>query len=262
MSDLASSSNERRVVPAADEKGRVREPVDDERHVVPAADEKGRVREPVDDRRPVSKPPLPRLTDDPIGDPPSPASAWNIANALTVFRLALVPVFVVALFADDGHDTAWRVVAWAIFAVASVTDRIDGDIARKRGLVTEFGKLADPIADKALIGAALIGLSALGDLPWWITILILVREIGVTLLRFWVIRHGVIPASRGGKVKTMLQAVSTGLFILIPIGSWLKPVAWTFMVAAVVVALATGADYVLRAIRLRRVPLSRATRVS
>jgi len=216
------------------------------------------VREPVDER-PIPKPSLPRLTDDPIGDPPSPASAWNIANALTVFRLALVPVFIVALFAGDGHDTGWRVVAWAIFAVASVTDRIDGDIARKRGLVTEFGKLADPIADKALIGAALIGLSALDDLPWWITIVILVREIGVTLLRFWVIRHGVIPASRGGKLKTLLQAVATGLFILIPIGSWLKPVAWIFMAAAVVVALATGVDYVLRAVRLRRVPAPGAT---
>jgi CDP-diacylglycerol--glycerol-3-phosphate 3-phosphatidyltransferase len=207
-------------------------------------------------RKPTQKPPLPRLTDDPMGDPPSPASAWNIANALTVFRLLLVPVFVLALFAGGGHDKAWRVVAWAVFAAASVTDRIDGDIARKRGLVTEFGKLADPIADKALIGAALIGLSALGDLPWWITIVMLAREIGVTLLRFWVIRHGVIPASRGGKLKTLLQAVATGLFVLIPIGSWLKPIAWTFMIAAVAVALATGADYVLRAVRLRRTPTS------
>jgi CDP-diacylglycerol--glycerol-3-phosphate 3-phosphatidyltransferase len=205
---------------------------------------------------PIPKPGLPKLTDDPMGDPPSPASAWNIANALTVFRLVLVPVFILALFAGGGHDEAWRVVAWAVFAVASITDRIDGDIARKRGLVTEFGKLADPIADKALIGAALIGLSALDDLPWWITIVILVREVGVTLLRFWVIGHGVIPASRGGKLKTLLEAVATGLFILIPIGSWLKPIAWTFMAAALVVALVTGVDYVARAIRLRRVPVN------
>jgi len=212
--------------------------------------------------RPIPKPALPRLTDDPIGDPASPASAWNIANALTVFRLVLVPVFLVALFADGGHTTRWRVTAWAVFAIASVTDRIDGDIARKRGLVTEFGKLADPIADKALIGAALIGLSALHDLPWWVTVVMLVREIGVTLLRFWVIRHGVIPASRGGKLKTLLQAVGTGLFVLIPIGSWLKPVAWTFMSAAIVVALATGVDYVSRAIRLRRASLGRAGRAA
>jgi CDP-diacylglycerol--glycerol-3-phosphate 3-phosphatidyltransferase len=151
----------------------------------------------------------------------------------------------------------WRVAAWAVFAVASITDRIDGDIARKRGLVTEFGKLADPIADKALIGAALIGLSALHDLAWWVTIVMLVREIGVTLLRFWVIRHGVIPASRGGKLKTLLQAVATGLFILIPLGAWLKPVAWIFMAAAVAVALVTGGDYVARALRLRRTPTTR-----
>jgi CDP-diacylglycerol--glycerol-3-phosphate 3-phosphatidyltransferase len=217
------------------------------------------VSEPIREK-PLSKPPLPRLTDDPIGDPPSPASAWNIANALTVFRLALVPVFLVALFAAGGHDTTWRVVAWAVFAIASVTDRIDGDIARKRGLITEFGKLADPIADKALIGAALIGLSALGDLPWWITVVMLVREVGVTLLRFWVIRHGVIPASRGGKLKTLLQAVATGLFVLLPIGSWLEPIAWTFMVAALIVAIATGVDYVARAVRLRQISLAAARR--
>ena len=207
--------------------------------------------EPIGDQ-PAARTPRPKLTEDPIGDPPSPASTWNIANALTLLRLVLVPVFVVALFAHGGHDTGWRVFAWAIFAVASITDRIDGDIARKRGLVTEFGKLADPIADKALIGAALIGLSLLGDLPWWITVVMLVREVGVTGLRFWVIRHGVIPASRGGKVKTLLQAVGTGLFVLLPIGSWIKPIAWTFMIAAVIVALMTGVDYIARALRLRR----------
>jgi CDP-diacylglycerol--glycerol-3-phosphate 3-phosphatidyltransferase len=217
------------------------------------------VTEPIKER-PIAKPTLPKLTEDPIGDPPSPASAWNIANALTVFRLVLVPVFVLALVAGGGHDTAWRVLAWGVFALASLTDRIDGDIARKRGLVTEFGKLADPIADKALIGAALIGLSALGDLPWWITVVMLVREIGVTVLRFWVIRHGVIPASRGGKLKTLLQAVATGLFVLLPIGSWLKPIAWTFMIAALVVAIATGIDYVARAVRLRQISLAAARR--
>ena len=213
--------------------------------------------EPVGERA-VAKPVRPKLTDDPIGDQPSPASAWNIANALTVFRLALVPVFVVVLFTDGGHDTFWRVIAWAVFAVASVTDRIDGDLARKHNLVTEFGKLADPIADKALIGAALIGLSALGDLPWWVTVLMLVRELGVTVLRFWVIRHGVIPASRGGKLKTLLQAVAIGLFVLLPIGDWIEPIAWVFMAAALVVALVTGVDYVARAVRLRRQSLAGA----
>jgi CDP-diacylglycerol--glycerol-3-phosphate 3-phosphatidyltransferase len=205
-----------------------------------------------------AEPAVPKLTEDPIGDPASSASAWNLANALTVFRLVLVPVFVLFLFAHGGHDTLWRVLAWAVFAVASITDRIDGELARKRNMITEFGKLADPIADKALVGAALIGLSVLGELPWWITIVMLVRELGVTLLRFWVIRHGVMPASRGGKLKTLLQAVATGLFVLIPVGSWLKPVAWVFMAAAVVVALVTGVDYVTRAVRLRRSSLDRA----
>ncbi|MDT4978847.1 MAG: CDP-diacylglycerol---glycerol-3-phosphate 3-phosphatidyltransferase, partial [Pseudonocardiales bacterium] len=201
----------------------------------------------------------PPVTADPIADPPSTASAWNIANGLTVFRLLLVPVFIAALFHNGGHDTEWRIWAWAVFAVASITDRFDGDIARKRNLVTEFGKLADPIADKALVGAALVGLSLLHDLPWWVTVVILVREVGVTILRFWVIRHGVIAASRGGKVKTLLQGVAIGLFVL-PLSGWLHAVAWVFMIAAIVVALATGVDYVARALRLRRT--GRATRIT
>jgi CDP-diacylglycerol--glycerol-3-phosphate 3-phosphatidyltransferase len=193
----------------------------------------------------------PPVTADPIADPPSEASAWNIANALTVFRLLLVPVFIAALFHGGGHRADWRIWAWAVFAVASITDRFDGDIARRRNLVTEFGKLADPIADKALVGAALVGLSLLHDLPWWVTVVILVREVGVTVLRFWVIRHGVIAASRGGKVKTLLQGVAIGLFVL-PLSGLLHGLAWVLMIAAVIVALATGADYVSRAVRLRR----------
>ena len=189
---------------------------------------------------------------DPTADAPNEVSAWNIANALTVFRLVLVPVFVAVLFAHGGHDETWRVLAWAVFFVASITDRFDGDLARKRGLITEFGKMADPIADKALQGASLIGLSVLGDLPWWITVLLLVREIGVTVLRFVVIKHGVIPASRGGKLKTLLQGLAIGFFVLLPLGAWVKPVAWTLMVAAIVVALVTGVDYVFRAVHLRR----------
>lgn len=191
------------------------------------------------------------LAGDPIASPPDPVSAWNIANALTVLRLVLVPVFLVALFWGSGHVTEWRVAACFAFAVASITDRLDGELARKRNLVTEFGKLADPIADKALVGAALIGLSLLGDLPWWVTVVILFREVGVTLLRFWVIRHGVLAASRGGKVKTLLQGVAIGLFLL-PEWGWLRDVAWVVMIAAIVVAVVTGLDYVGRAVRLRR----------
>jgi CDP-diacylglycerol--glycerol-3-phosphate 3-phosphatidyltransferase len=174
----------------------------------------------------------------------------NVANVLTVSRLLLVPVFLMALFADGGHQVGWRLIASAIFAVASITDHVDGNLARSRGLVTDFGKIADPIADKALTGSALVGLSLLGELPWWITIVIAVREIGVTLLRFWVIRYGVIAASPGGKAKTLVQVIAIGLFVLpLPIG--LRPVLWVLMGVAVLLTVVTGMDYVVRAVRLR-----------
>jgi CDP-diacylglycerol--glycerol-3-phosphate 3-phosphatidyltransferase len=182
-------------------------------------------------------------------DPVTPrASVANVANVLTGVRMALVPVFLLALFAGDGHETRWRIIAFVIFAAAVITDRIDGALARSFDLVTEFGKLADPIADKALIGAALIGLSLLGDLPWWVTIVILVREIGVTILRFAVLRRGVIPASRGGKLKTLVQALAIGLFVLPLSGAWLTG-AWVLMWAAVVLTVVTGLDYVVSALR-------------
>lgn len=181
---------------------------------------------------------------DPV---PQPASAWNVANLLTVVRLVLVPVVVWLLLHDAGD---WRVLAFVLFVVASVTDLADGELARRLGLVTDFGKIADPIADKALIGGALVALSVLGELHWWATAVIIAREIGVTGLRFWVIRHGVIPASRGGKIKTVLQVVAISLYIL-PLDS-----PWTFvraliMYVAVAVTLGTGLDYVARAVRLR-----------
>jgi CDP-diacylglycerol---glycerol-3-phosphate 3-phosphatidyltransferase len=188
---------------------------------------------------------------DHLRDPVRAAPVWNVANALTILRLVLVPVFAVALFQDGGDSTGWRIVACALFAVASLTDLIDGDIARKRNLVTDFGKLADPIADKALVGTALVGLSVLDDLAWWMTIVILVREVGVTLLRFWVIRHGVIPASRGGKVKTMLQTWAIGLLILPLDGIW-HTIATGVMFLAVILTVVTGLDYVARAFSLRR----------
>jgi CDP-diacylglycerol--glycerol-3-phosphate 3-phosphatidyltransferase len=188
---------------------------------------------------------------DPAALPATTAHVANIANLLTLIRLLLVPVFLLLLFADGGHSTWWRVAAFFAFAVASVTDLIDGDIARSRGLVTDVGKVADPIADKALTGAALVGLSILGDLPWWVTAVILVREVGVTVLRFVVIRHGVIPASRGGKLKTLLQGVAIGLYIL-PLSGVLATVRWWCMLAAVVVTVLTGIDYVSRAYTLRR----------
>jgi CDP-diacylglycerol---glycerol-3-phosphate 3-phosphatidyltransferase len=180
----------------------------------------------------------------------------NVPNALTVLRMALVPVFVVLLVTDD---TAARIAAFIVFGVASITDLLDGELARRKGLITDFGKIADPIADKALTGSALITLSALGMLWWWVTVLIMVREVGVTLLRFWVIRRGVIAASRGGKIKTVLQVVAISLYIL-PVD--LGPAGAVVMTAAVVVTLITGADYVLRALALRRaVPGAPMTRL-
>ncbi len=172
----------------------------------------------------------------------------NIANLLTGLRMVLVPVFVVVLFVGGGHQVLSRVAAFFIFAVAVITDRIDGQLARSRGEVTEFGKLADPIADKALMGAALVGLSILGELPWWVTVLIMVREIGITVLRFAVLHRGVIPASRGGKLKTLVQAIAVGLFILPLAGPW-HTAAWAVMGAAIVLTVVTGVDYVLSAAR-------------
>ncbi len=183
--------------------------------------------------------------------PARTAGTINIANGLTGLRLLLVPVFLVLLLADDGADDAARVAACVVFAIASLTDRVDGQLARSRGLVTDFGKVADPIADKALIGAALIGLSMLGELAWWVTLLVLARELGVTLLRFWVIRHGVLPASRGGKLKTLLQGLAIALYLLPLTGPAATARAYV-MAAAVAVTLVTGADYVARALRLRR----------
>jgi CDP-diacylglycerol--glycerol-3-phosphate 3-phosphatidyltransferase len=191
------------------------------------------------------------VAPDPAATPPQSARLVNVPNALTVLRLAVVPVFAVLLLADGGMDDTRRVWATVFFGAAIITDRYDGLIARRTGQVTEFGKLADPIADKALTGTALIGLSVLALLPWWVTVAILVREVGVTLLRFWVIRHGVIAASRGGKAKTVVQALAIGLYIL-PLTGLLASARWWVMAAAFLLTMATGLDYVWRALTLRR----------
>jgi CDP-diacylglycerol--glycerol-3-phosphate 3-phosphatidyltransferase len=179
------------------------------------------------------------------------ASVWNVANLLTMLRLVLVPGFVVLMLAGGGYDPAWRSLAWAAFAIAMITDLFDGHLARRYDLVTDFGKIADPIADKAIMGAALICLSALGDLPWWVTAVILGRELGITLLRFLVIRYGVIPASRGGKLKTLTQGVAVGMYVLVLTG-WLATLRFWVMAVAVVLTVVTGLDYVKQAIVLRR----------
>jgi CDP-diacylglycerol--glycerol-3-phosphate 3-phosphatidyltransferase len=183
------------------------------------------------------------------------AGLWNVANILTMIRILMVPMFIGFLLAGG---TAWRLVALATFCVASLTDLLDGRLARSRGLVTDFGKIADPVADKALTGAALICLSALGELPWWVTGLIMFREVGVTALRFAVIRRGVIAASRGGKLKTLLQVIAICLYILPVTLSPPGIVRGLFMGAAVVVTVVTGIDYVIAAVRLHRSDLGEA----
>ncbi|MQA87964.1 MAG: CDP-diacylglycerol--glycerol-3-phosphate 3-phosphatidyltransferase [Streptosporangiales bacterium] len=188
-----------------------------------------------------------RATTSAVAARPRQAGVVNAANALTFLRLALVPLFVWQLF-EGGFW--WRVAAFSTFMIASATDRIDGELARRRGLVTDFGKIADPIADKALIGSALVGLSVLHELAWPVTLVILGRELGVTVLRLSVLRHGVIPASRGGKAKTVLQVFAIGAYVL--------PLNWPtgrvlLMGAAVIVTVVTGLDYAVRAWRLRRI---------
>lgn len=181
-----------------------------------------------------------------------PPPLLNVANILTGIRLLLVPVFLATLVTDNGTNTGWRVAATLVFALAAITDRFDGELARSRGLVTAFGTIADPIADKALTGAALIGLSDLGLLPWWVTVVIMVRELAITLLRFLVLRRGVIPASRGGKVKTLVQVLAIGLYLLPLDGvALVGGLRWVVMAAAVGLTVVTGLDYVLRALRLR-----------
>ncbi|WP_370421743.1 CDP-diacylglycerol--glycerol-3-phosphate 3-phosphatidyltransferase [Streptomyces sp. QH1-20] len=180
-----------------------------------------------------------------------PAGLWNIANILTMVRLLLVPGFVLLMMHNGGYDPAWRSFAWAAFAVAMITDLFDGHLARMYNLVTDFGKIADPIADKAIMGAALICLSVLDDLPWWVTGVILFREVGITLMRFWVIKHGVIPASRGGKMKTLAQGVAVGMYILALTGPLATMRFWV-MAVAVVLTVLTGLDYVKQAIEMSR----------
>lgn len=192
---------------------------------------------------------------------PAPAASgtsqvWNLPNVLTMLRIAFVPFFVLLIWQDT---TVTRLAALAVFLAAAVTDKLDGHIARSRGLVTNFGKLADPFADKMLVGAGLIMLSILGDLPWWATLIIIVREAAITILRFIMVRRWVMAASKGGKLKTVLQIVfismmvapAVGLFGA-TVGGWIETAAFVVMLAAVVVTVVTGIDYIVRAIQVAR----------
>ena len=171
-------------------------------------------------------------------------SNWNLPNALTVLRILGVPVFLWLLLQEGGEDAGWRWWAFGVFALLMITDKIDGDLARSRNLVTDFGKIADPIADKALMIGALVGLNIIELLPWWITAIIVVRELGITLWRVVQLRRGhVVPASKGGKLKTVAQSLAVALFLM-PL-AWLFWPAWIVMIIAVAITLVTGIQYIV-----------------
>ncbi|WP_411558497.1 CDP-diacylglycerol--glycerol-3-phosphate 3-phosphatidyltransferase [Plantibacter sp. MPB07] len=179
-------------------------------------------------------------------------SNWNLPNAITVARIVLAPVFMWMLLADDGSDGALRWWAALLFVVAIASDGIDGHIARSRNLVTDLGKILDPIADKVLTGGALFALSILGELPWWVTAVVLVREIGITVHRFIVISDHVVAAAWMGKLKTLAQAVAISLALApfwVLLGDWVLWVNGVFMTIAVLLTIASGIDYVVTAVR-------------
>lgn len=185
----------------------------------------------------------------------TPASDANIANIITVVRVLLAPVFIFLLIADGQDYGPLRYAAAALFIFAIATDGVDGMIARRQNLVTDSGKILDPIADKVLTGSALVILSVLSELPWWVTILIMVREIGITIYRFAVLSDRVIPASRGGKLKTVAQAVAISAALLplwAVLGDWVHIVNTILMAIALILTVATGIDYVVQAIRHNR----------
>ena len=187
----------------------------------------------------------------PVGPMAEPeTSPWNVPNALTAFRIILVPIFAWMLLVHP-DEPGWRFLSALIFSVAILTDTLDGYLARKHNIITRFGKLADPIADKALTGTALVGLSIIDELPWWVTVTILVREWGITIMRFVVLRYGVMAAGRGGKIKTVTQAVAVIMYLL-PLPDQAHLVAVIVMAIAWVITIVTGLDYVREALRLRR----------
>lgn len=180
-------------------------------------------------------------------------SNWNVANVLTVLRIVLVPVMLVVLFLHP-HDQTWRLAATLVFILAMLTDLADGQIARRRNLVTDFGKLWDPVADKLLTGAAFVSLGILGELWWSLIAIILVREWGITWLRASIAKYGIMAANRGGKAKTVTQTIALILFLLWlePLPSWIGITAWTVMWIAVALTVVTGLDYIRGAMRIRR----------
>lgn len=164
-------------------------------------------------------------------------------NWLTVLRIALIPTGVWAIF--HSPSAMWQSIAWMIYFVLGMTDILDGHWARKSGRTTQLGAFLDPVADKALIGSAMISLAILDRFPWWIVFVILFREIGITIFRLAVIRGGVIPASKGGKIKTLTQNFGVSFYIL-PLPEVLYPLRDSLMAVAVALTIWTGIDYVVK----------------
>mgnify|MGYP006271622187 CR=1 FL=1 len=171
----------------------------------------------------------------------------NLPNALTIFRIMALPFCAWALFKEGGEDPTWQIIAWTSFFLVGLTDILDGRIARKRNQVSRFGAILDPIADKAFIGTALVGLSILGRIPWWVTSLILFREIGITIIRLSIVNRKVISANRGGKIKSLLQNFSVGFYIL-PLPENLYLPRDILLGAAVILTITTGLDYLRNAL--------------
>ena len=172
----------------------------------------------------------------------------NLPNALTIFRILALPFCAYALFKNRGDDDSWRIIAFTLFFIVGLSDILDGKIARSRNQITEFGKLLDPIADKAMLATASIGASILGMLSWWVTAIFLIREVAVTILRFAVIKKGVIPASKGAKVKTFFQSFGVGFYIL-PLPSYLNLPRDIFMAVAIYLTISTGVTYFRKALK-------------
>lgn len=172
----------------------------------------------------------------------------NLPNGLTIFRIIALPFCAWALLKENGNDPTWQWIAWTSFFLVGLTDILDGRIARRRNQVSQLGIILDPIADKAFIATALIGLSFLEKIHWWVTLLILIREVGVTFLRFAVLKREVISASQGGKVKTLLQNFSVGLYIL-PLPTFLYLPRDILLAIAIILTLYTGFDYFRNALR-------------
>jgi CDP-diacylglycerol--glycerol-3-phosphate 3-phosphatidyltransferase len=172
----------------------------------------------------------------------------NLPNALTIFRILALPFCAYALFKNGGEDDSWRIIAFTLFFIVGLSDILDGKIARSRNQITEFGKLLDPIADKAMLATASIGASVLGMLSWWVTAIFLIREVAVTILRFAVIKNGVIPASKGAKLKTFFQSFGVGFYIL-PLPSYLNIPRDLFMAVAIYLTITTGVTYFRKVLR-------------